>query len=118
MERLETAVAATPTRVPLATLRPEAGVLDEERKLVTHAIRMATYNAESALAPLLAGHFPIDEARSPLREAFNVTAWRSRGARRHHRRPPSPALGTTTDPGAPSAVRAAERDADGLSGDC
>ena len=72
VERLEAAVAAAPTRAPLSSLRPEATVLDEERKLVTHAIRMATYNAESALARLLAGHFPIDEARSLLREAFNV----------------------------------------------
>jgi hypothetical protein len=72
VERLEQAVAATPTRVPLSSLRAEASVLDEERKLVTHAIRMATYNAESALARLLVGHFPLDEARSLLREAFNT----------------------------------------------
>jgi len=46
-------------------------VLDEERKLVTHAIRMSTYNAESALARMLAPHFRIDEARALLREAFH-----------------------------------------------
>ena len=63
-----------PTRLPLSAVRPEASVLDEERKLVTHAIRMATYNAESALARLLAfgRHFPMDEARALLREAFNT----------------------------------------------
>jgi len=32
---------------------------------------MATYNAESALARMLVGHFPMDEARALLREAFN-----------------------------------------------
>ena len=72
MERLEAEVAATSTRVPLRSVRPEATVLDEERKLVTHAIRMATFNAESALARLLAPHFRTDEARSLLREAFNT----------------------------------------------
>jgi transposase-like protein len=70
--RLQTDVAQTPTRVPLSTIRPQACVLDEERKLVTHAIRMATYNAESVLARLLIGHFPIDESRALLREAFNT----------------------------------------------
>jgi DNA-binding transcriptional MerR regulator len=72
VERLEAEVADTPTRMPLQNVRPEATVLDEERKLVTHAIRMSTYNAESALARMLAPHFPIDEARSLLREAFNT----------------------------------------------
>ena len=69
--RLEEEVRATPTRLALADVRPEASVLDEERKLVTHAIRMSTYNAESALARMLAPHFRLDEARALLREAFN-----------------------------------------------
>jgi hypothetical protein len=69
--RLEAEVRATPTRLALGDVRPEATVLDEERKLVTHAIRMSTYNAESALARMLAPHFRIDEARALLREAFN-----------------------------------------------
>ena len=74
VERLANEVQRTPTRLPLAQVRPEATVLDEERKLVTHAIRMATYNAESALARFLAAgrHFPMDEARALLREAFNT----------------------------------------------
>ena len=74
VERLEEELQRTPTRLPLSAVRPEASVLDEERKLVTHAIRMATYNAESALARLLAvgRHFPMDEARALLREAFNT----------------------------------------------
>jgi hypothetical protein len=74
VESLEAEVQRAPTRLPLAAVRPEATVLDEERKLVTHAIRMATYNAESALARILATsrHFPMDEARALLREAFNT----------------------------------------------
>ncbi len=74
VERLEAEVKATPTRLPLSAVQPQATVLDEERKLVTCAIRMATYNAESALARILAtgARFPMDEARSLLREAFNT----------------------------------------------
>jgi hypothetical protein len=72
--RLEAEVNKTPTRLPLAQVRPEATVLGEERNLLTHAIRMATYNAESALARILGigGYFPMDEARALLREAFNA----------------------------------------------
>jgi transposase-like protein len=69
--RLEDEMRATPTRLALKDVRPEATVLDEECKLVTHAIRMSTYNAESALARMLTPHFRVDEARALLREAFN-----------------------------------------------
>jgi len=69
--RLEDEVRATPTRLALKEVRPEATVLDEECKLVTQAIRMSTYNAESALARMLAPHFRNDEARALLRESFN-----------------------------------------------
>ena len=50
--------------------------LTPERKRIHDAIRMATYNAESALARLLAPHYPRadDEARSLLREAFRAPA--------------------------------------------
>lgn len=49
----QAAAAATPARVPLAEVDPDARLLDEERKLVTHAVRIAAYNTESALARLL-----------------------------------------------------------------
>jgi hypothetical protein len=41
-------------------------LLDEERKLLTHAIRMAAYNAESTLARMLRPHYSRadDEARA------------------------------------------------------
>ena len=50
--------------------------LAPERKRIHDAIRMATYNAESALARLLAPHYARaeDEARSLLREAFRTPA--------------------------------------------
>ena len=66
--------ADTPSRVPLATMRPDARLLDEETKLITHAIRMTAYNAETTLARLLREHYPraADEARALLREAMRL----------------------------------------------
>ncbi|CAG4929244.1 putative transposase [Acidithrix sp. C25] len=71
VDRLGQEVHDIPTRVPLSSIRPEAVLMDEERKLVTHAIRMSTYKAESALARMIAPICPMDEARALLREAFN-----------------------------------------------
>jgi transposase len=67
--------AATAARAFLHTVDPDAAVLDEQRKLITHAIRMAAFNAESALARLLRGHYARadDEGRALLREAFKTT---------------------------------------------
>ncbi|WP_186526396.1 putative transposase [Leekyejoonella antrihumi] len=64
----------TPTHVPLREVRPGARVLDEETKLVTHAIRMSAFNAESTLARMLHGHYApaYHEARALLREAFTL----------------------------------------------
>jgi hypothetical protein len=64
----------TPAYIPLAQVRPNARLLDEERKLITHAIRMAAYNAETTLARTLAPHYARaeDEARALLREAFTL----------------------------------------------
>ncbi|NNN21305.1 MAG: hypothetical protein HKL80_04800 [Acidimicrobiales bacterium] len=41
----------------MAVVRPQAVRLDVERKRITDAVRMATYNAESALARLIAPHY-------------------------------------------------------------
>jgi hypothetical protein len=50
-------------------------LLDTERKLVTHAVRMAAYNAESTLARMLHGHYARadHEARALLRAAMNLS---------------------------------------------
>jgi hypothetical protein len=40
----------TPSHLPLGQVRPGSRLLETERKLLTHAIRMSAYNAESALA--------------------------------------------------------------------
>jgi transposase len=67
------AIAAT---APLGTARPEMVRLAPERKRIMDAIRMATYNAESALTRLLAPHYTRahQEARSLLREVFKASA--------------------------------------------
>ena len=76
IDRLAAAAKAIPAKLPLGQVRPEAVRLAPERKRIHDAIRMATYNAESALARLLAPHYARaeDEARSLLREAFRTPA--------------------------------------------
>ena len=91
VERLTQAAKAIPAKVPLGEMRPDALRLAPERKRIHDAIRMATYNAESALARLLAPHYPRaeHEARSLLREAFRSPAdLEVRGAQLHVRLSP------------------------------
>ena len=49
--------------------------LDTETKQITHAIRMAAYNAETTLARALDGHYARagDEAYALIREALTVS---------------------------------------------
>lgn len=70
----KTASRTTPTHLPLGQVRPGSRLLETERKLLTHAIRMSAYNSESALARLLRPHYSRgdDEARALLREAFTL----------------------------------------------
>jgi len=65
---------ATASHLPLGQVRPGSRLLETERKLLTHAIRMSAYNSESALARLLRPHYARgeDEARALLREAFTL----------------------------------------------
>jgi hypothetical protein len=66
------AAAAIPARIPLGTLAPDMVRLDAETKQITHAIRMAAYNAQTLLARALAGHYARagDEAYALIREAL------------------------------------------------
>jgi hypothetical protein len=66
---------ATASHVPLRDVRPDARLLDEQRKLITHAIRMAAYNSESTLVRMLHPHYARaeDEARALLREAMTLS---------------------------------------------
>jgi transposase len=70
------AAKATPGRAPISEVRPDSRRLDPERKRIHDAVRMATYNAESALARLLGAHYPraSDEARTLLAEIFTAPA--------------------------------------------
>jgi transposase-like protein len=70
------AQAAIPTRIPLGELHDDAMRLQPERKRLHDAVRMATYNATSALSRLLAPHYrrADDEARMVLREALRSPA--------------------------------------------
>jgi transposase-like protein len=65
----------TETHLPLSKVRPGSRLLETERKLLTHAIRMSAYNSESTLARLVRPHYSRgdDEARALLREAFTLS---------------------------------------------
>ena len=71
----EGAAAATPARVRLGDLAPDMMRLDTETKQITHAIRMAAYNAETTLARNLDGHYTRaeDEAYALIREALTTS---------------------------------------------
>ncbi len=87
VEYLEGQIDLMPARVPLGQVSPQARLLDPEPKLITHAVRLSAYNAESALARLLAPFYrrARDEGRALLREGILsrvvdwpvVVAWRS-----------------------------------------
>ena len=77
-EALDAAIAAhqaIPARIALGDLAPGTMLLDTETKLITHAIRMAAYNAQAVLARSLYGHYnrADDEAYSLIREALTGT---------------------------------------------
>jgi hypothetical protein len=76
LDDLKATAKATPAKAALGDNHPDARRLDPERKRIFDAIRMATYNAESALARLLRPHYARadDEARSFLREVYHSPA--------------------------------------------
>jgi hypothetical protein len=75
LDQALTASRATPGHLPLGQVRPNAALIDEQRKLITHAIRMAAYNAESTLARMIRPHYARaeDEARALIREAMTLS---------------------------------------------
>jgi hypothetical protein len=75
LDHAEQAAAATPARVRLGALSPDMVRLEAEVKQITHAIRMAAYNAETALARALDGHYAGDgdEAYALIREALTTS---------------------------------------------
>jgi transposase len=71
-EEAEQTAAAVPARIRLGDLAPDMIRLETEVKQITHAIRMAAYNAETTLARALNGHYARagDEAYALIREAL------------------------------------------------
>jgi hypothetical protein len=69
------AAAQIPARVRLGELSPEMMQLEAEVKQITHAIRMAAYNAQTALAAALQGCYSRagDEAYALIREALQTS---------------------------------------------
>ena len=75
LEAAEDAAAAVPARIRLGEIAPDMVRLEAEIKQITHAIRMAAYNAETTLARALEGHYARagDEAYALIREALTTS---------------------------------------------
>lgn len=76
LTEMKVAAAQVPAKIRLGDVRPDAVRLDDERKRLHDAIRMATWNAEATLARSLGPHYARaeDEAHSLLAEAFSTSA--------------------------------------------
>ena len=75
LEDAQAAARATPAKIPLSEHNPDMVRLDTETKLITHAIRMAAYNAETILARALDSGYARagDEAYALIREALTTS---------------------------------------------
>ena len=71
----QAAAKAIPAKIPLSQHNPDLVRLDTETKLITHAIRMSAYNAETILARALNGAYARadDEAYALIREALTTS---------------------------------------------
>ena len=75
LQAAQDAAAAVPARIRLGEIAPDMVRLEAEVKQITHAIRMAAYNTETALARALDGHYARagDEAYALIREALTIS---------------------------------------------
>jgi Transposase protein len=75
LDEAERSAAAVPPRIRLGDLAPDMIRLEAEVKQITHAIRMAAYNAETTLARALHGRYARagDEAYALIREALTAS---------------------------------------------
>ena len=75
LEAAQQAARAVPAKIPLKDHNPKMVRLETETKLITHAIRMAAFNAEVMLARALHGHYSraSDEAAALIREALHAS---------------------------------------------
>jgi prepilin-type processing-associated H-X9-DG protein len=72
LDAAEEAAAAVPARIRLGETAPDMVRLEAEVKQITHATRMAAYNAETTLARAMHGRYARagDEAYALIREAL------------------------------------------------
>ena len=75
LDAARAAASAVPAKIPLAEHNPEMVRLDTQTKLITHAVRMAAFNAEVMLARALHGHYSRagDEAAALIRQALHTS---------------------------------------------
>jgi transposase len=75
LQAAQETAAAVPARIRLDQIAPDMVRLEAEVKQITHAIRMAAYNTETALARALDGHYARagDEAYALIREALTAS---------------------------------------------
>jgi hypothetical protein len=75
LQAAQDTAAAVPARIRLGEIAPDMTRLEAEVKQITHAIRMAAYNAETTLARALDGHYARagDEAYALIREALTTS---------------------------------------------
>ena len=75
LQDAQAAAKATPAKIPLSEHNPGMVRLDTETKLITHAIRMAAYNAETILARALDSHYSRAwrQAYALIREALTTS---------------------------------------------
>jgi hypothetical protein len=75
LHEAEQAAAAIPARTRLGDITPDMARLETEVKQITHAIRMAAYNAETTVARALQDHYTraADEAYTLIREALTTS---------------------------------------------
>ena len=75
LEAAQATAKAIPAKIPLAEHNPAMVRLETQAKLITHAVKMAAFNAETALARALHGRYPRanDEAYALIREALHAS---------------------------------------------
>ena len=75
LQAAQDTAAAVPARIPLGEIAPDMIRLEAEVRQITHAIRMAAYNAETLLARAPDGHYTRagDEAYALIREALTAS---------------------------------------------
>ena len=77
LDHAQGAHRAVPTRLPLDQVNPGQQVLDTQTKLITHAIRIAAFNIDTALARAVRVHTSYaradDEAHNLTRQALTAS---------------------------------------------